>query len=208
MSVQEYYQELQKGMLRCGVVEDLEDQMVRFYGGLRQEIQDIVDYKEYHSIQRLFHLSLLAEKNCRVVNSGGAALSRHASHRRQPRRHPLRAYERPHLPPPAAHAAPHLWHHRDMIPASPWCLRVLQQNLLRPPLPQAAPPTSSAIAARDLAIFSEIGPANGHTLLLVMVGMLVLLMLKMKILLELTLQRLMMVMKRFLVQQRPRPIRP
>jgi hypothetical protein len=62
MSVQEYYQELQKGMLRCGVVEDPEDQMVRFYGGLRQEIQNIVDYKEYHSIQRLFHLSMLAEK--------------------------------------------------------------------------------------------------------------------------------------------------
>lgn len=62
MSVQEYYQELQKGMLRCGVVEDPEDQMVRFYGGLMREIQDIVDYKEYHSIQRLFHLSMLAEK--------------------------------------------------------------------------------------------------------------------------------------------------
>src|SRR5436190_8892139 len=43
-------------MLRCGVVEDQEDQIVRFY------IQDIVDYKEYHSIQRLFHLSMLAEK--------------------------------------------------------------------------------------------------------------------------------------------------
>ena len=62
MSVQEYYQELQNGMLRCGVVEDPEDQMVRFYGELRREIQDIVDYKEYHSIQRLFHLSMLAEK--------------------------------------------------------------------------------------------------------------------------------------------------
>jgi hypothetical protein len=148
------------------------------------------------------------KKNCRVINNGGATLSRHTSHRCQPRRHPLRAYGRPHLPPLAAHAAPHLRHHRDTTTASPWCLRVLQQNLLRPPLPQAAPPTSSAIAARDLAIFSEIAPANGHTLLLVMVGMLVLLMLKMKILLELTLQRLMMVMKRFLVQQRPRSIRP
>src|SRR5438105_5778201 len=49
-------------MLRCGVVEDQEDQIVRFYGGLRRDIQDIVDYKEYHSIQRLFHLSMLAEK--------------------------------------------------------------------------------------------------------------------------------------------------
>jgi hypothetical protein len=62
MSVQEYYQELQKGMLRCGVVEDQEDQIVRFYGGLRREIQDIVDYKEYHSIQRLFQLAMLVEK--------------------------------------------------------------------------------------------------------------------------------------------------
>jgi hypothetical protein len=32
MSIQEYYQELQKGMLRCGVVEDQEDQIVSFYG--------------------------------------------------------------------------------------------------------------------------------------------------------------------------------
>jgi hypothetical protein len=62
MSVQEYYQELQKGMLCCGVVEDQKDQIVRFYGGLRHEIQDIVDYKEYHSIQCLFQLAMLAEK--------------------------------------------------------------------------------------------------------------------------------------------------
>jgi hypothetical protein len=49
-------------MLRCGVVEDQEDHIVRFYGGLRREIQDIIDYKEYHSIQRLFQLAMLAEK--------------------------------------------------------------------------------------------------------------------------------------------------
>jgi hypothetical protein len=70
----------------------------------------------------------------------------------------LLAYERPHLPPPAAHAAPRLRHHRDTTTASPWYLRVLQQNLLRPPLPKAAPPTSSTTAARDLAICSEIVP--------------------------------------------------
>jgi hypothetical protein len=62
MSVHEYYQEHQKGMLRCWVVEDPEDQMVKFYGGLRRDIQDIIDYKEYHSIQCLFHLSMLTEK--------------------------------------------------------------------------------------------------------------------------------------------------
>ena len=44
MSVQDYYQELQKGMLRCGVVEDNEDVMVRFYGGLNRNIQDVIDY--------------------------------------------------------------------------------------------------------------------------------------------------------------------
>ena len=62
MFVQEYYQDLQKGMLRCWVVEDQEEQIIRFYGGLRRDIQDIVDYKEYHSIQRLFQLAMLAEK--------------------------------------------------------------------------------------------------------------------------------------------------
>jgi hypothetical protein len=123
MSVQEYYQELQKGMLQCGVVEDPEDQMVRFYGGLRWEIQDIVDYMILYNACSIF--LCWQKKNCRVVNSGGAALSRLTSHGRQPRRHPLWAYGRPHLPPLAAHTAPHLRHHRDTTTASPWCFRVL-----------------------------------------------------------------------------------
>jgi hypothetical protein len=62
MTVQEYYQELQKGMLRCGVVEDTEDKMAHFYGGLRSEIQDIIDYKEYTTINGLFELAMLVEK--------------------------------------------------------------------------------------------------------------------------------------------------
>ena len=36
------------------VEEDLEDKVCRFYGGLRSEIQDIVDYKEFTTINRLF----------------------------------------------------------------------------------------------------------------------------------------------------------
>jgi hypothetical protein len=62
MTVQQYYQELQKGMLHCGVVEDTEDKMSHFYGGLRSEIQDIIDYKEYTTINCLFELATLAEK--------------------------------------------------------------------------------------------------------------------------------------------------
>jgi hypothetical protein len=35
---------------------------VIFMGGLRTEIQDIVDYKEYNTVNHLFHLAMLAEK--------------------------------------------------------------------------------------------------------------------------------------------------
>jgi len=62
MSVQEYYAELQKGMVRCGVVEDAEDKVCRFYGGLKREIQDIVDYKSFTTTNQLFQLAMLAEK--------------------------------------------------------------------------------------------------------------------------------------------------
>jgi hypothetical protein len=62
MSIQEYYAELQKGMVRCGVVEDEEDKVCRFYGGLQREIQDIVDYKEFTTTNQLFQLAMLAEK--------------------------------------------------------------------------------------------------------------------------------------------------
>jgi hypothetical protein len=62
MSIQEYYAELQKGMVRWGVVEDAEDKVCRFYGGLWHEIQDLVDYKEFTTTNQLFQLAMLAEK--------------------------------------------------------------------------------------------------------------------------------------------------
>jgi len=61
-SVEEYYQELQTGMLRCGLVEIEDAAMAKFVGGLNREIQDILDYKEYNSIDRLFHLACKAER--------------------------------------------------------------------------------------------------------------------------------------------------
>jgi hypothetical protein len=62
MSVQEYYAELQKGMIRAGVHEETEDKICHFYSGLRTEIHDIVEYKEYNTINPLFQLAMLAEK--------------------------------------------------------------------------------------------------------------------------------------------------
>jgi hypothetical protein len=61
-SVEEYYQELQTGMLRCNLEEDEEPAMARFLGGLNREIQDILAYKEYNNVTRLFHLACKAER--------------------------------------------------------------------------------------------------------------------------------------------------
>jgi hypothetical protein len=62
MSVQEYFAELRKGMILCGIEEDLEDKLYRFYSGLRREIQDIVYYKDFNTTNQLFQLAMLVEK--------------------------------------------------------------------------------------------------------------------------------------------------
>jgi hypothetical protein len=61
-SVQDYYGELQKGLMRCGIVEEVEDAICRFYSGLNRGIQDIVDYKEFNTVDQLFSFAMLAEK--------------------------------------------------------------------------------------------------------------------------------------------------
>jgi hypothetical protein len=63
--VEDYYQELQTGMLRCGIEEDNEALMARFVGRLNKEIQTILRYKCYHTITRLFHLACNAEYEVR-----------------------------------------------------------------------------------------------------------------------------------------------
>ena len=61
-NVEEYYQELQIGMLHCGLEETPKAKMARCFGGLNREIHTILDYKEYNSITRLFHLACKAER--------------------------------------------------------------------------------------------------------------------------------------------------
>ena len=61
-SVEEYYQELQTGMIRCGIVEKNEAMLACFMGGLNREIQTILEYKEYTNITRLFHLACKAKR--------------------------------------------------------------------------------------------------------------------------------------------------
>jgi hypothetical protein len=62
MSVQDYYAELQKGMIRAGVHEETEDKICHFYSVLHTKIQDIVDSKEYNTCNRLFQFAMLAKK--------------------------------------------------------------------------------------------------------------------------------------------------
>jgi hypothetical protein len=50
------------GMLRYNLVEGEEPAMARFLGGLNPEIQDILAYKDYTNVTRLFHLTCKAER--------------------------------------------------------------------------------------------------------------------------------------------------
>jgi hypothetical protein len=52
-------------MIRRGIVEDNEAMLACFFGGLNKEIQHILDYKEYNTITRLFHLTCKAELEVR-----------------------------------------------------------------------------------------------------------------------------------------------
>ena len=61
-SVEDYFQELQKGMIRCGILEDNDAAMAHFRGGLNREIQDILDYKEYYDMTTLFEYACKAER--------------------------------------------------------------------------------------------------------------------------------------------------
>jgi hypothetical protein len=62
MSIQDYYAEMQKGMIRAGVHEQTEDRRCHFYSRLGNEIQNIIDYKEYNNVNCLFQLAMLVEK--------------------------------------------------------------------------------------------------------------------------------------------------
>jgi hypothetical protein len=64
-SVEDYFQELQKGMIRCGILEDNDAAMARFRGGLNRKIQDILDYKEYYDMTTLFEYACKAEREVR-----------------------------------------------------------------------------------------------------------------------------------------------
>jgi hypothetical protein len=68
-SVEKYYQELQIGMLHCNLEEREDAAMPRFLAGLNREIQDILEYKDYTNIIRLFHFACKAEREVQGRNT-------------------------------------------------------------------------------------------------------------------------------------------
>jgi hypothetical protein len=50
------------GLARCGINEDDNDVSARFFGGLNYDIQNILDYKEWHNFSQLYHLAIKAER--------------------------------------------------------------------------------------------------------------------------------------------------
>ena len=80
-SVEDYYRELQTGLVRCGLVETDDAMMARFLGGLNRDIQDILDYKEYNSITRLFiFLAKLKGKHRDETTRGDASFLQVVTH--------------------------------------------------------------------------------------------------------------------------------
>jgi hypothetical protein len=50
------------GMLRCNIEDGEESAIARFLDGLNRKIQDILAYKDYANVTRLFHLACKAER--------------------------------------------------------------------------------------------------------------------------------------------------
>jgi hypothetical protein len=61
-SVEAYYQELFISLSHCGIHEDDQAIVVRFFDGLNHDIQDILDYKDWTRFSQLYHLAIKVER--------------------------------------------------------------------------------------------------------------------------------------------------
>jgi hypothetical protein len=62
LSVDEYYKEMEKAMIRANVYEDEEQSIARFMSGLHRNIQRIVEFQQYHNLIELVHQASKAER--------------------------------------------------------------------------------------------------------------------------------------------------
>ncbi|KAG7547992.1 Zinc finger CCHC-type [Arabidopsis suecica] len=81
-SVEEYYQDMEKLMLRADISEDREATMSRFLGGLNRDIQDRLETQHYVELEEMLHKAILFEQQLKRKNNSrtsygvGAATSK------------------------------------------------------------------------------------------------------------------------------------
>jgi hypothetical protein len=68
MSVQDYYAELQKGMIRVGVHEETEDKICCFYGGCELKFRILMTIKNTILLTICSSLLCWQRRNCRADN--------------------------------------------------------------------------------------------------------------------------------------------
>jgi hypothetical protein len=112
-----------------------------FYGGLQTKIQDIIDYKEYNTVNHLFQLAMLAEKELQG---------------RQPTRLKISFTPRHTSMAPSTSCAPAIAHF-SMTPSTS---RVPSTSTTPPPAPHAletTPPAPRAVAKPSSSSTTSIG---------------------------------------------------
>jgi hypothetical protein len=68
MSVQDYYAELQKGMIHAGVHEEPEDKICHFYGGYELKFRILLTIKNTILLTICSNLLCWQRRNCRADN--------------------------------------------------------------------------------------------------------------------------------------------
>jgi hypothetical protein len=62
LSVEDYYWEMEKAMIRANVYEDEEQSIAYFMSGLHCNIQHIVEFQQYRNLIELVHQASKAER--------------------------------------------------------------------------------------------------------------------------------------------------
>jgi hypothetical protein len=73
-SVEEYYKEMEKAMIRANVYEDKEQTIARFMVGLHRNIQHIVEFQPYRHRIDLVHQATKAERQLQQDGKSGKSL--------------------------------------------------------------------------------------------------------------------------------------
>ncbi|GKV43115.1 hypothetical protein SLEP1_g50449 [Rubroshorea leprosula] len=74
-SVEEYYQEMEKAMIRANVEEDREATMVRFLQGLNPNIHDRVEMQHYVELEDRVHMAIIIERQLKKRGGRGHIMS-------------------------------------------------------------------------------------------------------------------------------------